>query len=346
MRIPKILLAFVLPLAACGTDPGSSSDDLSQAGKALIGEYLEQGRGAFRGLVLTNEAVTGSSNRFFADIDTGIVCITAPCPSMERVEGTFSAGSQYLTLKSTSASEMVQQYLGRYRYSLVDGKLSLKREGFEQSLESVPSYCAPETVEADCGVTAKDLALPQCLGYFTCSDGGTCDWNCSTDSDCGGFLGLTCGEDEYCDYEPSQMCGAGDQMGSCKAKPDVCPLACPAPEYQVCGCDGQLYCSECDAQRAGVDVTGQTGNCGAEPKDCGGFAGFTCGEDEYCDYEPSEMCGAADQMGTCKPRPEVCPLGCPAPEYQPCGCDGQLYCNECEANRAGVSITDQTGTCN
>ena len=138
------------------------------------------------------------------------------------------------------------------------------------------------------------------------------------------------------------MCGAGDQTGTCQKRPDACALGCPAPEYQVCGCDGEKYCSECDAQAAGVDAV----DCnGGEEKKCGGLAGLTCGDDEFCDYEAGAMCGAADQMGTCKARPTNCPLGCPAPQYQKCGCDGELYCSVCDAQAAGVDVSGQTGEC-
>lgn len=346
MRLSNIIfaLAALLPLAACGSDDtGAESDDLSQAGRQLIGEYLERGAGAFRGLVLTNESVTSSSNRFFADIDTGIVCITTPCPTQERVEGTFSAGAQYIRLKSDTASELVQQYLGRYKYTFSGGKLSLSRDGFDQSLEAVDSYCSADSAEEDCGVTAGDLVHVECVGSWSCSAESTCAWDCSTGRGCGGLAGLTCADDEFCDYETDAFCGAADQMGVCKPRPTSCAVGCPAPEYQPCGCDGQSYCSECDANKNGVDVSGQSGTCGGEPKSCGGFAGFTCADDEYCDYEPSQMCGAGDQMGKCLPRPTSCPLGCPAPQYQPCGCDGQSYCSECDAQKAGVDVSE--GSC-
>src|SRR5262245_10402230 len=63
--------------------------------------------------------------------------------------------------------------------------------------------------------------------------------------------------------------------------------------------------------------------CAPQPKTCGGFAGLSCAANEYCAYETYQACGAGDQLGTCKPRPQTCPLGCPAPEFQTCGCDGQ-----------------------
>ncbi|MCB9597876.1 MAG: Kazal domain-containing protein [Sandaracinaceae bacterium] len=66
---------------------------------------------------------------------------------------------------------------------------------------------------------------------------------------------------------------------------------------------------------------------------CGGFAGLTCAPDEWCDYDADvPACGAADHLGTCRPRPEAC-----IEIYAPvCGCDGSSYANDCFAHAAGV----------
>jgi hypothetical protein len=72
---------------------------------------------------------------------------------------------------------------------------------------------------------------------------------------------------------------------------------------------------------------------------CGGFAGIPCDDpNEFCKTAPGECC--CDFFGVCTPIPNACP-----PFWDPvCGCDGVTYGNECEADRASVSV-DHHGPC-
>src|SRR5215213_7192771 len=118
-------------LAGCTADTSNADDDdvesaegeLSAAGRALIGSYKDDS-GSFRGLILTGNKV-GQGAEFIADVDTGIRCITTPCPSSEHIKGTFTAGSKTITLKSSTASQHVQHLLGKYNYLVQGEKFSL-----------------------------------------------------------------------------------------------------------------------------------------------------------------------------------------------------------------------------
>ena len=182
---PLLLSVFALSLAAapmlvgCSADTSDddvqeevdqSEDELSAAGKRLIGSYKDD-TGPFHGLILTNVKV-GQANEFIADVDTGIRCITTPCPSSQRIEGTFTAGTRTITFRSRTASQSVQHLLGRYNYLVQGNKFSLYRRGFSQSLEKVPSYCAQAN---DC--YAQNIIHPMCMGQFDC-EANACSWSC------------------------------------------------------------------------------------------------------------------------------------------------------------------------
>ena len=153
---------------------------------------------------------------------------------------------------------------------------------------------------------------------------------------CGGFAGVSCGANEYCNYGSDAMCGAGDAQGKCELRPEVC-----TDHYQpVCGCDGQTYDNKCFAAAAGVNVD-HDGPCAQV---CGGIAHIPCEDpDEFCKTAPGECC--CDFQGVCTPIPDGC-----GGVYDPvCGCDGVTYGNECEADAAAVSVNYEaacgTGRC-
>ncbi len=174
---------------------------------------------------------------------------------------------------------------------------------------------------ASCGIcTAPGLACPA----IACADSGPPEMYC------GGRGSEECPGDMFCDLGPS--CGAADEGGVCRPRPDGCFEDCPG----VCGCDGVSYCNECLANAAGVTVS-EVALCEMPPPPptgvaCGGWAGDTCADDEFCDFGDSTGCDFADGGGVCELRPTACDL-----LYAPvCGCDGVTYSNECAAHVAGV----------
>ena len=119
----------------------------------------------------------------------------------------------------------------------------------------------------------------------------------------------------------------------------VLPLGAQAAKLgEACGqldgwsarCEGSLRCDIKPGPQGG-----RIGLCLEAPRRCGGLLGSPCGAGEYCDFPMDALCGAADQTGVCKVRPEVCTL-----EERPvCGCDDHTYANACAANAAGVSVS-------
>ena len=152
---------------------------------------------------------------------------------------------------------------------------------------------------------------------------------------CGGLAGAQCAADEYCDftYSGANLCGGDDGQGICQKKPANCPKDCSG----VCGCDGQFYCNTCLAHAGGTDDTADTACLVSEGgKPCGGSGNIPCAADEWCDVPNG--CGAPGSMGVCQTRPQGCTADCPGV----CGCDGQFYCNVCDANAMGVDTGDST----
>ncbi|MDI3282909.1 hypothetical protein [Polyangium sp. 15x6] len=122
----------------------------------------------------------------------------------------------------------------------------------------------------------------------------------SSGAACGGFAGLVCGPDEWCDF-PNDRCGDTDLTGICKPRPSGCPDA----YFPTCACDGKVYGNPCDAAQAGHDVS-DIGNC--EPP---GEELFSCGHNfcdkatEYCQKTTSDVGGYPDSY-QCAPIPAAC----------------------------------------
>jgi hypothetical protein len=144
---------------------------------------------------------------------------------------------------------------------------------------------------------------------------------------CGGKSSGNCWCDELCESY-GDCCS--DYQAECTDDGPTCDPTLICGQAITC-VEGQWYPTTCGPANCDAPM----GPCGdPEPKDCGGFAGLTCDDGEFCNYAEEDGCGFADAMGTCEPKPDFCPE-----VYQPvCGCNGNTYGNACDANAAGTSV--------
>lgn len=157
-------------------ETAASQDELVSSATKLAGAYHGAG-GSMR--PPTFEGIVFQQNGdFFADVDTGIRCITTPCPSHVRLAGRFTATRNYVRL-SPKLGGQTHAFYGRYRYTLSkSGGLSLTRAGndwknWSNELTKELSYCAEPT---DC--SSQNLIHPMCVGQWTCGAERSCAWSC------------------------------------------------------------------------------------------------------------------------------------------------------------------------
>jgi hypothetical protein len=118
---------------------------------------------------------------------------------------------------------------------------------------AIPSVCTLE-LNPVCGCNSRTYSnrcSAAAEGVSVASDG-----ECAEEY-CGGYAGIKCSEDEYCDLAAGQGCGVADASGRCRPRPSVCTR-----EYEpVCGCNDWTYDNACLAAAAGMTIRVE-GDCG------------------------------------------------------------------------------------
>jgi hypothetical protein len=155
-------------------EAAASQDELTASASRLVGAFHGSGNSA---LPPTFEGIIFQANGdFLADVDTGIRCITTPCPSHARLAGKFKATRNFVRLIASAPAGEGGSFYGRYRYSLTnEGKLSLSKPGssWTNSLARESSYCGEAS---DC--EGQGLIHVMCVGQWSCSETRSCAYSC------------------------------------------------------------------------------------------------------------------------------------------------------------------------
>ncbi|WP_394827619.1 hypothetical protein [Pendulispora albinea] len=167
-----------------GESSGQVSEPLAEAPDSVVGAYESTtpttGYPDLRAIVFTRHRA-GNGLEFFADVDTGIRCVTTPCPSMARIEGWYTATDRVVTLHTTRVVVVPRtdvfdegRFDGTYDYRREpNGAFAVTREGETRHFQSVDTYC-----RADKDCDHQSYIRPYCLGHAICGDDSRCGWQC------------------------------------------------------------------------------------------------------------------------------------------------------------------------
>lgn len=238
------------------------------ASHALVRGHLTRVKDGFGNLVDTlvaNEAWVGvagstATGTFYGVSDSGIVCITYPCPSFHEIKLNTNAQQNIHGVDLAASGAAPKDVQTGFDELFASGILVAGVHGTITG----PAGQGTEIVASEFYSRVKP----------------------SQDQPCGGFLGLPCPDGEICDINVPNACSGADLPGVCRVQPEACP------DYwdPVCGCDNVTYSNDCERLMAGIQLD-HKGACG-EP--CGEAV---CGAGTYCCNASCSIC--APDGGSC-----------------------------------------------
>ncbi len=206
----------------------------------LVGAWAADGTSQYADVVFTR-TTDGSAHRYFGM--RNVTCVRAPCNPV-REDGSFTAGSSTLTLRSGGNTQRLRYSLSGERLTISSGTNTLGR------FHKITSYCGQA---ADCA--HQDAPLSRCPGAFAC-EANACVYHCATGPTC---ATVRCASGYHC-----EMTGPG---ATCLPDTDPCAtVRCASGTH--CVASGST--ASCVADGGGYGAT------------CGGIAGLRCASGYTC----------------------------------------------------------------
>jgi len=198
------------------------------------GKLRQVARGSFKVDVLVvdegwlGQALSQPMGAFYGVRDSGIVCITFPCPSLLERKLNFR-GARLIAEVDLAASGASEEQVAA-GYKALSEPAGILAAG-EHHVLAGPAGRAIKLVASEFYLLLVAEKPPE--GQV-----------------CGGIRGLVCPRGQFCDIDTPNACGGADLTGICR----IPPRACMQIYDPVCGCDGVTYGNDCERQIAQMQL--------------------------------------------------------------------------------------------